>query len=723
MKENNSAWNGISLLALICATSFFCSDAYAQAQTAAIADDDGLEEIIVTAQRRETDLSRTALAASVISGQDIVDRGITDLVALQYATPSLIIADYGSANVFNIRGIGRTKVDIEVPSGVVIYADGVPTLAGYFQNEPYFDMASVEVLRGPQGTIAGKSASGGAIFMNTRSPVLGETGGNFEVGGGDFSLFEARGAINIPAGEAVAFRAAFNYQNRDHYYDAITGPFTGNPGEQDLKSLRLGMLISPNDQLSIVAKINLADLDFGGNVTSSFGDPLFTVEQDAPFVHTDETVRVVLDIDYTMNNGVKFSSLSGYQTLDTVNDLDLNGTEPITYWFRSAGEIELVSQEFNLVSSDDQPLRWVLGAFLQNQKSELLPVDQFGFTFIGLGNPVDFPWLGSPWIKDEDDWAVFGHAIFDLQPDLELEFGVRYSDYDMSQTTEYVFGFGDAPPVIPFPSFDPAIPSLATQTLAEDSVDWKVGLNWTMDDSNFLYAVVSRGHTTGSVNIFPAFDPYKEMEVQNVEVGWKAEWNNGRVRTQVGAYYENIEDYHAAFIDLDLPNSSGQVQNADSDSTIYGIEVTAQAEFENVSVDFGFAFNESELGDFNNITHPLTGQTVDLTGGKFPFAPDVTANLGAEYNFQVGGGTTLTPRVDVSYRADTQADLFDDLQFLLDDRTLVNFQIRLERENWYAVFWMTNATDERLVGAIQNLGSLYYAAPPRQTGIRVGMNF
>ena len=107
MKENTSAWIGISLLALICATSFFCSDAYAQAQTAAIADDDGLEEIIVTAQRRETDLSRTALAASVISGQDIVDRGIRDLVELQYATPSLIIADYGSANVFNIRGIGN----------------------------------------------------------------------------------------------------------------------------------------------------------------------------------------------------------------------------------------------------------------------------------------------------------------------------------------------------------------------------------------------------------------------------------------------------------------------------------------------------------------------------------------------------------------------------------------------------------------------------------------
>jgi iron complex outermembrane receptor protein len=721
MKEISSACSGISLLALICASSFISTYAYAQSQ--ASAGDDVLEEIVVTAQRRETSLQRTALAASVITGEGLVDRGITGLTAIQYAVPSLNISDFGSANVFNIRGIGRTKVDIEIPSGVVIYSDGVPTLAGYFQNEPYFDMASVEVLRGPQGTIAGKSASGGAIFMNTRSPELGESGGNLEVGFGEHNLIEAKGAVNIPVNEVLAFRAAINFKNRDDYYDEISGPYTGTPGEQSLTSLRLGMLVSPNDQLQILAKLSWADLDFGGNVTSSFGDPIYSVPQDAPFAYEDESLRFVLDIDYAMNNGIKFSSLTGYQELDTVNNLDVNGSEPLTYWFKSAGKIDLTSQEFNLVSSDDQRLRWVLGGFWQNQKSELLPIDQYGFTFIGNGFALDYPWLGSPWIKDEDDWAVFGHLTFDLSDALELEFGVRYSDYEMSQTTEYMFGFGDSPPFLPFPSFDPAIPSLATQTLAEDSVDWKVGLNWSLDDTNFLYALFSRGHTTGSVNIFPPFDPYKEMEVQNFDAGWKAEFSDGRVQTQVSAYYENIEGYQAAFIDLDIPNSAGQVQNASSDSKIYGLEVTGRADFDFMAIDFGASYNKSELGDFNNITHPLSFATVNLTGGKFPMAPEYTANLGLEFRADVSADTTMTARIDGSFTRETQADLFDDFEFLLDDRYFVNLQLRFERDDWYSTIWMTNATNTRVVAAIQNQGSLYYAAPPRQTGIRIGRNF
>ena len=108
------------------------------------------------------------------------DKGVVDLYALQYAAPSVTISGYGSANVFTIRGLGRSQVDIDVPSGVVIYRDGAPTLAGYFQNEPYFDMKSVEVFRGPQGTFVGKNAAGGAVFISTNDPELGHFNGSVE---------------------------------------------------------------------------------------------------------------------------------------------------------------------------------------------------------------------------------------------------------------------------------------------------------------------------------------------------------------------------------------------------------------------------------------------------------------------------------------------------------------------------------------------------------------
>lgn len=719
------------LLAAIILSVYTSSSLQAQSNSSA---DGGaelreLEEVVVTAQRRETSLQLTAIAASVLSGEEMRAKGVDQLVNIQFATPSVTIADYGSANVFNIRGIGRTKVDIEVPSGVVIYADGVPSIAGYFQNEPYYDIEAIEVLRGPQGTFVGKSASGGAVFVRTNSPNLEETGGNFEGGFGEHEFWEARGALNTPVSDTVAFRFAFNYENRDTWYN-LTGPYTGDPGTRDLFSFRAGMLVQPSDQLSIVLKANFADLDFGGNITGAADTTdLFTVHQDAPFTYKDETTRITLDIDYDLNNGMRFSSLTGYQTVDTQNDLDLNGGIVLPrYWFKSKGEISLWSQEFNLLSPSDQPLRWVLGFFAQNQEAELFDLDREGFVFIGgdpfgIGQlPLDYPWAGSPWTKDEDDWAIFGHINYDLTESLELEFGARYSDYEMTQVTDWVFGFGDAPPVAPLDG----VVGPDTQVLSEDSTDWKIALNWERDDTNFIYGVISRGHTTGSVNIFPPFTPYDEMEVLNYEWGWKSTWDNGQFQTQLAVYYEDIEGYQAAFQDLTIPESSATlVRNAEKDSTIYGIEFTGQARYGNFGMDFGVSWNESELGPFSQVFNPYTGEIVDLTDAEFTYSPDFTWNIGLEYRFEFEGGSTLTPRLDYGWINDQKADLFNDPVNTIDSRGLLNLQVRWDQVDgpWYVVLWSTNLTDKEYVAGIQNLATLFYAGPPRQSGIRVGFNY
>lgn len=736
MKVHQSAWNRISLLLAITTTLLFSLDTLAQNQNDASGGAESLilEEVVVTAQRRETNLQTTALAVSVLSGEELLAKGAFNLVSLQYVSPSVNIADFGSANVFNIRGIGRSKVDIEIPSGVVIYQDGVPSIAGYFQNEPYYDINAIEVLRGPQGTFVGKSASGGAVFIRTNSPVMNETNGNLEGGFGNNSLWEGRGFVNVSNSDTLAFRAAFNYVNRDNYYDAITGDYTGDPGSRDLLSFRLGLRWEPNSQFSSILKVSYSSLDFGGNVTSSYGDPLYNVPQYAPFAYKDDGWRVSLDMDYEFDNGITLSSLTGYSDVNTVNNLDVNGSiYPPVYWFKSAGNIKLWSQEFNLISDEDQRLRWVMGLFLQNQKATLPPVDEFGFTFIGgdpfgIGQlPLDYPWLGSPWTKDEDDWAVFGHIAYDLAEGLELEVGMRYSDYSFYQVTDYVFGFGDAPPELSFP--DPADPGAKRQDFDENSVDWKLGLNWTIDDRNYLYGVVSRGHTTGSVNIFPPFDPYHEMKVLNFDTGWKSSFADDRFSTQVAAYYEDIDGYQAAFTDLDIPASAGQVQNAESTSTIYGIELTGQYREGAFSMDMGVSWNHSELGEFNNVAHPIQPPppapplVLDLSGEPFPYAPDFTFNVGMQYEFSFDNGSTLAPRFDYGYVSSTQGELFSDPEFTIAKHGLMNFQVNWRMDNWYVTGWMTNAFDKGYVAAIQNTGSLYYAGAPRQWGVRVGYNF
>src|SRR5262245_42838459 len=152
-----------------------------------------IETVIVTAERRTQDLQTSAISATVLNAVELENKSVYGLTALQFAAPGLYIADYSSANTFNIRGIGQSTVNFEYPNGVQIYRDGVPTLTGYFQNSPYFDLAGVEVLRGPQGVSAGKSAAAGAVFIRTRDPELDDFGGDLMVGFGDYNRVEGTG--------------------------------------------------------------------------------------------------------------------------------------------------------------------------------------------------------------------------------------------------------------------------------------------------------------------------------------------------------------------------------------------------------------------------------------------------------------------------------------------------------------------------------------------------
>jgi iron complex outermembrane receptor protein len=205
---------------------------------------DGLEEIIVTAQRRAENLQDVPIAAAVLTGDMLAEKGVTNIVELQYAAPGFTVADYGSANVLNIRGIGRSAVDIELPSGVVVYRDGFPTFPGYFQNEPYYDIASIEILRGPQGTFAGKSAAGGAILIRTASPELGQTNGKVDAEIGNYQYWGATGVLNIPLGDTFAMRAALHHDERGEYLvDSLDRPVQRQSGRDGLEQHSSGRVV------------------------------------------------------------------------------------------------------------------------------------------------------------------------------------------------------------------------------------------------------------------------------------------------------------------------------------------------------------------------------------------------------------------------------------------------------------------------------------------------
>src|SRR6202044_2677136 len=136
------------------------------------ADESTLSEVVVTAERRSTNLQTTAIAATVLTQKDLTKSGVFKVDQLQFVSPSLTVNNFGQGNDIDIRGIGKGEHNTQTGTGVVTYRDGVASFPGYFQDEPYYDIASVEVLRGPQGTFSGQNATGGAVIVNTKDPLI-----------------------------------------------------------------------------------------------------------------------------------------------------------------------------------------------------------------------------------------------------------------------------------------------------------------------------------------------------------------------------------------------------------------------------------------------------------------------------------------------------------------------------------------------------------------------
>jgi iron complex outermembrane receptor protein len=673
-----------------------------------------LEEVVVTAQRRTENLQDVAIAVSVLSGEALTNKGINNIVELQYAAPGFTVADYGSANVLNIRGIGRSAVDIELPSGVVLYRDGFPTFPGYFQNEPYYDIAAVEVLRGPQGTFVGKSAAGGAVFIRTAAPDLNGFSGKVELEAGNYQQYGGTAVLNMPVSDTFAVRVAAHHEQRDEVLvDSLTGPYTGDPGTPELSSIRVGALWQPSESLNAQLRVDASNLDFGGNITSSYGYPLYRVEQNADFQYRDRSVRTVGNIRYTLANDLVLSSVTGYQRVHTNNNFDRNGSQPSYNRFDSQGVFELYSQEFNLISPDDQgPFSYVLGVFFQRTESDIFDWRRKGFN-ISFGPAYPTIGLDTPYIKTEDDLSGFVDVKYELTDKLELEVGVRYSNYKLENDTNIVVGDGVSPPT--------ATLFRDVQERDDDDVDGKVSLTYNVGDASNVYAIFSRGHINGGFNIVggASFDP---SEVFNYELGWKATWAGGDVRTQMGAYYQTLSNYQAQFAAEDLPTQN-ILKNAEGDSKVYGLEASLQAQLGAIGLDFAAAYLDSELGTYPRVVDPFSGGFVTISGGRSPFSPELTLNLGLSYEISASNTLSITPRVDVAYVSESNGSLIENPATLLPSHTLVNAALRFDMQSWYADAWITNAGDKRYVAGIQDIGNIWYPGAPRQYGIRVGVDF
>ncbi len=719
-------------------TSLSLSAFAANAQDAGVIQT--LEEVVVTAQKRTEDVMTTSVTGDFLSNDTLNQKKVIDLESLQFATPNLSITTAGITSNVNMRGVGLNVTSPDVVPGIAIYRDGLfqPPL---MPAEPLFDMASVEVLRGPQGTFTGSSSTGGAIFFGAQKPVMDELSGSASILSGSYDRLGFQGVLNAPVSDTVSARVAINYDHRDSYFDVVGdaatiypgSPFR-EPGDKNQRNIRVGLLWEPSDQLSILSTTTINENDTDGfAIIPGSANPLFAgmdYNLQINELGTQYSVngyRQALEINYEFDSGVMIRSISGYNKVEfkEVSDIDF-GSIDSNVLSNNANET-VYSQEINILSPEDERLTWVAGVFYFHDVPE-----------IALGvNQSPPPIVDSQVKTTKTGKAIFGHAAYDITDSFEVEVGVRYTESDSEKEGETVL-IGLAP-----------VPSVLDQAAEQEdsATTGKLALNWHLDDNHYVYGFYAEGYKAGGVNSpgTPVFEP---ESVQDYEFGVKSEWMNGQLRSQVNLFFMNYEDMQlSSYI---VPGAGAAfgggngITNAGG-ATVKGLEAQLQARLAGFGVDLGLAYTDSELDEtlfINPALLPAGGNvplgpqcsatvttgcfdysaaTSNLSGVENAYAPELSLSLGVEYTFALSKGAQLTTRVDYAYTGEQWMTIQQNPQDFLASRNLVNASLTLENNDWKLEAFVTNLTDETYISGFNGTG--WYLGRPREFAIKASYFF
>lgn len=716
-----------------------------------------VETVVVTAERRSENLQKAPVAATVLTAEDLTAHDVKGVDDLEFSTPSLTVGSNGQSTQINIRGIGKEDNSGTATSAVAIYRDGIGTISGFATNEPYYDINTVEVLRGPQGTFSGENAAGGAIFVNTRDPdPQGGYSGYAELGYANYDEHDVQGAINIPLGDTFAARIAFDHVDRNSFYHvwmdpAMTIPNPQHVGARDYNSVRGSLLWEPTSNFVAKLKVDYNDLDNHGYAFSVVPDwPLpgsddflecpcaqnlssdpFTIGNNATDNYAkDRNARGALDMTYTFDNGIKLRSLSGAQWLNTYIRNDDDGSAFVDRRQHINATFKIYSEEVTLVSPDTDRFSWILGGYFKKETLDFPPNDGFYLfdlshydatgcpVIICLTPPAPQTEIILIWHTPRTTKAAFGQFSYKLTDDFKIDFGLRYQSYINSEISD-----------LSLPIFAFTLPT-DTARYSEDVVTGKLALNWQVNDTNFLYAFAASGSTTGGVSVVTGTPNFKNQYTWDYEAGWKAQLFDNQVFTQIGGFYDAIDNYQAFFVnDAGL----GTFQNLSGISKLYGIEAQAQAQFGDLGADIGVTVMHSSLGsgDLRTACQPLPPAlpvTANTQGNRQPYTPDYTFHAGAQYAIPVGDDQTLTPRIDYAYNGDQTMDPLDDVNCAGQhiSRTashgLLNAKLTWGTEKWNVELFGTNLTQEEYIEAHGGPGYNAYVNEPRRFGIRVHYN-
>ncbi|MEM8815078.1 MAG: TonB-dependent receptor [Pseudomonadota bacterium] len=734
-----------------------------------------LEEITVTAQKREESLFEVPISVATLSGEnyEVLFSGSEDILALSGRVPGLYAESSNgrAAPRFYLRGLGNIDFDLAASQPVSIVMDEVVMENVVLKSFPLFDMDQVEVIRGPQGTLFGRNTTAGIIKFNSVRPSH-ETSGYAKASWATHDTINLEGAIGGSLiADTLSARISALHRSRDNW---ITNGLTGQEslGEYDETAVRVQFDWTISDNLAALLLVQARDLDgtssiFRANVFNT-GSPELNQNYDRETVYYDggdnnpqayESEGVTLNLQWDGDN-VGFTSITSFQQAEGSSRGDIDGgvvdfsgtitpppgvsfdpdvnifgdsalTFPGTIFVSSVTEdgadTDQFTQEFRLASSGVGAFNWQVGAFYFDSSLEVTTDSFASFGFVDRQDTI---------IEQENTtWAVFGQGSYDLTDALNLTAGVRYTDDDRDFR---VVQFGQL-------WLDLGIPTAiaAPISVSDSEVSWETSLNYALDENQSIFGRVSdgfRGQTIQGrdVAFLEAPSVAKPETIISFEAGWKANLLDNRLYVNTAAFFYEVDDIQLSVIGGD--GNVNRVVNANEGEAL-GFEIDFDwLVTENLRISGGYAFNDTEINDRSLGTAPCGSglctplDPVDpadparvlVDGNPFPRAPESTYNIAIRYGVPVGNSGELYVHTDWVWIGEINMPLYEAVEFRTNNQHEGGLRVGYNNldAGWGVALFGRNITDEdNVLGFVDFSNNTGFVNEPRIWGAEFSYAF
>ncbi len=714
-----------------------CAGAYAQEAV--------LEEITVTAERREQSLQEVPISVTAFSGDMVYEGGISSIEDVAIQTPNFKLTTFNitEPQLF-LRGIGTTNDSIGADPAVAVFIDEVYIGRPSGASTDLYDLERIEVLRGPQGTLYGRNSAGGAVNIFTKKPQH-EFEAKTGVTVGDYGLINVRGYVNGSISDHVAGKLTANVRKRDGFAKNVT---TGQDLEDDdTKSIRGQLLFSPSDTVEVLLGFDWTDIDTSGNnrfltnfdilphpqewidsaanANAVFGNDPRKSSHDEMQVSQKELMGLMARVDVDMD-WATFTSISAYredesswfQALVPVLSTLSGGFGLFEVDDSADQEAEQISQEFRLAGSSDR-VDWVAGLYYFKEDAD--KTERF-FTYWDASTPFGAALFATPgdvsFIQsgETESFAAFGQFTWDMTDVLALTLGARYTNDEKRLDNAAVSNLPFVPgrvlggygvPLIAGPPYE------TSGSKSWDDVTIRASLDWDITDDHMVYVTYSEGFKSGAFNGTQSVEAVAATPIQpetatNIEVGARTQWADGRAR------------FNVTYFDLDYDDLQTWSLNANLEL----VAANAAAEIDGLETEFAFAFTENfnVAGSFATMDAKFVEGS--NAGNDMPRAPDQTWSLSANLQVPLDSGAAFDMTATASYTDEYHFELDNDPRGLEGDVTVIDASARYTpgSERWDLVLWGKNLGDElysvhHIDGSLGGATRIY--APPRTYGATV----